>query len=45
MTYKKQHKRSYNIIDSFLLYNHGKAGTLFNYKSTFGLSEGKKVQA
>ena len=45
MTYKKQHKRSYNIINSFLLYNHGKAGTILNYKGTFGLSEDKKVQA
>jgi hypothetical protein len=45
MTYKKQHKRSYNIINSFLLYNRGKAGTILNYKSTFGLSEGEKVQA
>jgi hypothetical protein len=45
MTYKKQHKRSYDIINSFLLYNHGKTGTILNYKNTFGLIEGKKVQA
>jgi hypothetical protein len=45
MTYKKQHKQLYNIINSFLLYNHGKAETILNYKSTFGLIGGKKVQA
>ena len=45
MTYKKQHKRSYNIINSFLLYNHGEIGTILNYKSTCGLIEDKKVQA
>jgi hypothetical protein len=44
MTYKKQHKQSYNIINSFLLYNHGKENTILNYKSTFGLIEDKKVQ-
>jgi hypothetical protein len=32
MTYKKQHQWSYDIINSFLLYNHGKAGTILNYK-------------
>jgi hypothetical protein len=45
MTYKKQYKQSYNIINSFLLYNYGKIGTILNYKSTFGLIEDKKVQA
>jgi hypothetical protein len=44
MTYKRQHKQSYNIINSFLLYNHRKAGTLLNYKSTFDLIEGKKYK-
>jgi hypothetical protein len=44
MTYKRQHKQSYNIINSFLLYNHGKAGTILNYKSTFDLIEGKKYK-
>jgi hypothetical protein len=39
----KQHKLSYNIINS--LYHHVKAGTILNYKVTFGLSEGKKAQA
>jgi hypothetical protein len=45
MTCKKQHKQSYNIINLFLLYDHGKANTILNYKSTFDLIEGKKVQA
>jgi hypothetical protein len=44
MTYKRQHKQSYNIINTFLLYNHGKAGTILNYKSTFDLIEGKKYK-
>ena len=42
MKYKRQHKQSYNIINSFLLYYHGKTETILNYKSTFGLTEGKK---
>ena len=42
MTYGRQHKQSYNIINSFLLYYHGKTETILNYKSTFGLTEGKK---
>jgi hypothetical protein len=29
----------------FLLYNHGKTGTILNYKSTFDLIEDRKVQA
>jgi hypothetical protein len=45
MAYKKQHKQSYNIINSFLLYNHGKASTILDYKSTFDLIEDKKIQA
>jgi hypothetical protein len=39
--YKRQHKQSYNIVNSFLLYYHGKTEILLNYKSTFGLIEGK----
>jgi hypothetical protein len=42
MKYKRQHKQSYNIINSFLLYYHGKTETILNYKSTFGLTEDKK---
>jgi hypothetical protein len=42
MKYKKRHKQSYNIVDSFLLYYHEKVKTMLNYKSTFGLTEGKK---
>ena len=42
MKYKRQHKQSYNNINSFLLYYHGKTETILNYKSTFGLTEGKK---
>jgi hypothetical protein len=44
MTYNRQHKQSYNIINSFLLYNHGNTGTILNYKSTFDLIEGKKYK-
>jgi hypothetical protein len=43
MKYKRQHKQSYNIIESFSLYYHGKAETILNYKSTFGLIEGKNT--
>jgi hypothetical protein len=42
MKCKRQHKKSYNIVNSFLLYYHGKIETILNYKSTFGLIEGKK---
>jgi hypothetical protein len=42
--YKRQHKQSYNIVNSFLLYYHGKIEILLNYKSTFGLIEGKKYK-
>jgi hypothetical protein len=42
MKYKRQHKQSYNVVNSFLLYHHGKVKTILNYKSTFGLTEGKK---
>jgi hypothetical protein len=42
MKYKRQHKQSYNIINSFLLYYHGKIETILNYKRTFGLIKGKK---
>jgi hypothetical protein len=44
MKYKRQHKQSYNIVNSFLLYYHGKAETILNYKSTFGLTECKKYK-
>jgi hypothetical protein len=43
MKYKRQHKQSYNIVNSFLLYHHGKVETILNYKSTFGLTEGKST--
>jgi hypothetical protein len=42
MKYKRQRRQSYNIINSFLLSYHGKTETILNYKSTFGLTEGKK---
>jgi hypothetical protein len=42
MKYKGQHKQSYNVINSFLLYYHERVETISNYKSTFGLTEGKK---
>jgi hypothetical protein len=42
MKYKRQHKQSYNVVNSFLLYHHRKVETILNYKSTFGLIEGKK---
>jgi hypothetical protein len=45
MKYKGQHEQSYNIVNSFLLYYHGKTETILNYKCTFGLTEGKKVHA
>jgi hypothetical protein len=45
MTNKRQHKQSYNIINLSLLYNYGKEGTILNYKGTFSLIEGNKVQA
>jgi hypothetical protein len=43
MKYKRQHKQSYDVVNSFLLYHHGKVGTILNYKSTFGLTEGKST--
>jgi hypothetical protein len=42
--YKRQHKQSYNFVNSFLLYHHGKTEIILNYKSTFGLTEGKKYK-
>jgi hypothetical protein len=42
MKCRRRHKQSYNVINSFLLYYHGKVETILNYKSTFGLTEGKK---
>jgi hypothetical protein len=44
MKYKRQHKQSYNIVNSFLVYYHGKTKTILNYKSTCGLTEGKKYK-
>jgi hypothetical protein len=44
MKYKRQHKQSYNIANSFLLYYHGKTETILSYKGTFGLTEGKKYK-
>jgi hypothetical protein len=43
MTYTKQHNQSYNIINSFLLYNHGKTEIILNYKGTFDLVEAKST--
>jgi hypothetical protein len=43
MKYKKQHEQSHNIINSSLLYYHGKTETILNYISTFGLTEGKST--
>jgi hypothetical protein len=45
MAHRKQHMLLYNIINSFQLYDHGKVETILDYKSTFSLMEGKKVQA
>jgi hypothetical protein len=42
MKCKRHHKQSCNIVNSFLLYYHGKIEIISNYKSTFGLTEGKK---
>ena len=44
MKYKRRHKQSYNVVNSFLLYYHGKTEIILNYKSTFGLTEGKKYK-
>jgi hypothetical protein len=43
MKYKGQHKQSYNIINSFSLYYHGKTEIILNYKCTFDLIEGKST--
>ena len=42
--YGRQHKQSYNIINSFSLYYHGKTETILNYKCTFDLIEGKRYK-
>jgi hypothetical protein len=39
MKYKRQHEQSYNIINSSLLYYHGRIETILNYICTFGLTE------
>jgi hypothetical protein len=45
MEYKKQHKPSHNIINSYSysLYYYGKTGTILNYICTFGLTEGEST--
>jgi hypothetical protein len=43
MKYTRQHERSLNIINSFLLYYHGKIDTILNYICTFGLTEDKST--
>ena len=43
MKYKRQHKQSYNIINSFSLYYHGYTETILNYIYTFGLIEGEST--
>jgi hypothetical protein len=43
MKYKRQHKQSYNIINSFSSYYPGKTETILNYKCTKGLIEGKST--
>jgi hypothetical protein len=42
MKYKRRHKQSYNVVNSLLLDHHEKVETILNYKSTFGLTKGKK---
>jgi hypothetical protein len=42
MKYKRQDKQSHNIINS--LFYLAKIETIFNYKCTFGLIEGKKYK-
>jgi hypothetical protein len=44
MKHKRQHKQSYNVVNSFLLYYHETAEAILNYKGTFGLTEGKKYK-
>jgi hypothetical protein len=40
MKYKKRHKQSYNVVDSFLLYYHEKVKTMLNYKASMTISLG-----
>ena len=42
MKYNRQHKQSYNFVNLFLLYYHGKTETILNYICTFVLIEGEK---
>jgi hypothetical protein len=42
MKYNRQHKQSYNFVNLFLLYYHGKTEKILNYICNFGLTEGKK---
>jgi hypothetical protein len=44
MKYKKRHKQSYDVVNSFLLYYDEKVETMLNYKNTFGLTEGKSTR-
>ena len=44
MKYKRLHEQLYNIINSFPLYYHGKIEMIWNYKSTFDLTEGKSTR-
>ena len=44
MEYERQHKQSHDVVNSFLLYYHGKTEIILNYKSTFDLTEGKKYK-
>jgi hypothetical protein len=43
MECKRKHERSYNIINSFLFYYHGKIEMISDYKCTFDLMEGKST--
>jgi hypothetical protein len=43
MKYKRQHEQSYDIVNSSLLYYHGKTETILNYICTFGLTEGESI--
>jgi hypothetical protein len=45
MKYKRRHKRSYNVVNSFLLYYHEKAETILNYKRYLRLDRRQKIQA
>jgi hypothetical protein len=44
MKYKRQHERSYNIVNLFSVYNHEKIDTILNHKGTFGLIEAREYK-